>query len=234
RTHAGTVAALGAAADAGQLDRIVLRSGIEVYGRARGSVMVPDEEVPPAPTSPFGRVLLDAERIAAEAARVAGATVATLRLAPVVGPHFPSPLGRFLRLPIVPLSLLADPPFSLLHQEDAARAIVAALLTRVDEPVNVVGPGAVTAWQAARVGGRVPLPLIGPEWSLVRRVTALAGAPVPAHVLELLHRGRTADGGRAGDVLGVAPAHTTPDTLRALFEWAPITALRPSADDAAA
>jgi hypothetical protein len=68
----------------------------------------------------------------------------------------------------------------------------------------------------------------------VRRITELIGAPVPGHVLELLHRGRTADGGRAAQVLGVSPVHATPETLRDLFEWAPITPLRPATDEAAA
>jgi UDP-glucose 4-epimerase len=234
RTHDATVAALGAAAEGGALERVVLRSGIEVYGRARGAVMVPDEDVPPAPTSPFGRMLLDAERVAAAAATSSNASLAALRFAPIVGPHYPSPLGRLLRLPVVPVSLLADPPFSLLHQEDAARAIVAALLQRVDEPVNVVGAGAVTAWQAALLGGRVPLPMLGFEWPLVRRVTEFVGAPMPAHVLELLHRGRTADGGRAERILGLTPEHLTPDTLADLFEWAPVTALRVVSDEEAA
>src|SRR5262249_43006884 len=53
-TRAFAGAALGAAADSPPLDRIVVRPGIEVYGRARGSAPRPDETVPPAPTTPFG------------------------------------------------------------------------------------------------------------------------------------------------------------------------------------
>ena len=72
-----------------------------------------------------------------------------LRLAPVLGSHVPSPLGRLLRLPVVPVPALADPPFQLLHQEDAARAMVEALLRGVDGPLNVVGAG-----RGERVAGR--------------------------------------------------------------------------------
>ena len=233
RTSAGTLAVLGAAADAGSLDRIVLRSGIEVYGRRRGRVTVPDEHVPPDPTSAFGRMLLETERVAAASGRAAGAPVAALRFAPIAGPHFPSPLGRFLRLPLVPFSALADPSFSLLHQEDAARAIVAALLRKTDGAVNVVGPGAATAAQAGPASGRAGRPPRRAAWAVVRRSAALLGAPVPEHVLELLRRGRTADGHHAAEALGVTAGYSTVEVVRAIYEWAPVTPLRLVRDDAA-
>jgi UDP-glucose 4-epimerase len=233
RTSAGTLAVLGAAAETGALQRVVVRSGVEVYGRRRGCVTVPDESVPPDPTSPFGHSLLEVEAVADSAARTAGASVASLRFAPVVGPHLPSPLGRYLRLPVVPLSALADPPFSLLHQEDAAVAVVAALLADGAGPLNVVGPGAVTPMQAVRLGRRVPFPLAGPGWGPARWAAEVSGAPVPDHVLELLRRGRTADGGRVEEVLGVGPRRTTAEVVEALHEWAPVTPLRAVRDVAA-
>jgi len=233
RTATSTIAALGAAVDAGALDRIVVRSGIEVYGRRRGAPMRPDEEVRPDPTTPWGHSLLHAERVAAEAGLAAAAPVTLLRFAPVVGPHFPSPLGRYLRLPVVPVSALADPPFSVVHQEDAAAAIHAALFAPFDGPVNVVGSGAVTAAQAARIGARLPIPVVGPAWRTAKAVAELAGAPVPAHLHELLLRGRTADGTRAAERIGFSPAHRTPAVVRFLYEWAEVTYLERVEDDAA-
>jgi UDP-glucose 4-epimerase len=171
-------------------------------------------------------VLLATERLAVAAGRAAGVPVASLRLGPVVGPHVPSPLGRYLRLPAVPFAVLADPAFSVVHQEDAARAMVAALLHDVDGPVNVVAPGAVTAAQAARLGGRVPIPVAGPGWPIVRRAAELLGAPVPDHLVELLRRGRAADGHHAVAALGLVPEHATTDVVKAVFEWAPVTPLR--------
>ena len=225
RTAAGTVAAVTAAVDAGGLDRIVVRSGIEVYGRRRRSPVRPDEEVRPDPTSPFGRELVHVERACVEAGLHAAAPVTCLRFAPLVGPHFPSPLGRYLRTPAVPFSAVADPPFSLLHQEDAAAALLAAVRNPVDGPVNVVGSGAVTASQAARLGRRLPVPTLGPGWRAARLFSELAGAPVPDHVHELLVRGRTADGTRAGELLGVRPLRSTPEVLRELYAWAEVVVL---------
>jgi UDP-glucose 4-epimerase len=233
RTASAGLGVLGAAAETGDLQRIVVRSGIEVYGRRRGGVTVPDEGVPPDPTSGFGRSLLDTERLAVAAGLAAECAVTSLRFGTLVGPHFPSPLGRYLRMPLVPFEALADPSFSLLHQEDAARAIVAAIHVEADGPVNVVGPGATTAAQAARLGRRPALPVTGPLWAVVRRVAELAGAPVPDHVVELLQRGRAADGTHARTAIGAIPEHSTLDTVKMLYEWAPITPLRLVGEDAA-
>ena len=218
RTVAGTVAVLDAGAS---FDRIVLRSGIEVYGRGRGAPSVPDESVPVAPTCAFGHTLARIESLV----RGAAPQVAVLRLAPVVGPHVPSPLGRYLRLPVVGVSA-ADPAFSLLHAEDAARAIVHSLVTGVDATYNVVAAGAVTASQAARLGSRVPVPVGGPLWPVVAQLAELAGAPLPSHVIELLRRGRSADGGRLTHETGFELARSTVEVVHDLFEWAPVTPLR--------
>ena len=82
-------------------------------------------------------------------------------------------------MPAVPFSALADPPFAVIHQHDAAEAFVLAAKARLDEPLNIVAPGAITAYQAIRRGRRLPVPLIGPEWRVARAVNHLAGAPIP-------------------------------------------------------
>ena len=232
-THHFTVGALGAAAESEGLDRIVVRSGIEVYGRGRGAPTRPDESVVPAPTTAFGRALLETENVAREIGVVANAAVTALRCAPIVGPHIASPLGRLLRLPVVPVGALSDLPFSLVHERDAAVAFTKALDCGFDGPVNVVADGAVTPVQAARIGGRMIAPLVGPSWWFAAVVTELLGAPLPSHVRELLVRGCSADGRFAQKTLGVVPEHSTPDVIRDLFEWASVTYLRgPEEEDA--
>lgn len=224
RTVAGSETVLSTLATLGGVERIVVRSGIEVYGRRRGRPVAPDESVIPEPTSDHGRSLAAVEAIAARSA--GAASLAVLRMAPVVGPHFPSPLGRYLRLPVVGCDALADPPFSLLHQEDAARAVVHALIAGADGTWNVAGAGAVTPLQAIRLGSRLPVPVLAPAWPVVRRAAELAGAPVPDHVTELLRRGRSADASRIGTELGFELAYSTPEVVRDLYEWAPVAHLR--------
>jgi UDP-glucose 4-epimerase len=210
---------LGAAAECRALESLILRSGIEVYGRGRGAPTRPDESADVEPTSGYGRMLASIEKTAAAIGRRVGVTVGPVRTATVLGPHVPSPLGRVLRMPVVPFSVLADPPFAVVEDTEAARAMVAAARRRLAEPVNVVANGTITALQAARRGRRVPFPLVGPDWFVARRVSGILGAPIPDHILETLHRGRLADNSRMAELLGFSAEATTVDIIDKLYAW---------------
>lgn len=210
---------LGAAAECRALESIVVRSGIEIYGRARGSVTRPDEDARIDPTCEYGEMVAGIEETARRIGDRIGVTVGALRLATVLGPHVASPLGRLLRLPAVPFSALADPPFAVVHEMDAAESFVAAARGRLAQPLNIVAPGAITALQAIRRGGRIPIPLLGPEWVLARGLAYLAGSPIPQHLVEMFHRGRLADGTRAREVLDLGEFTTTSDVIDQLYSW---------------
>lgn len=210
---------LGIAAEGRSLESIVVRSGIEVYGRGRNSPTRPDEDSVIAPTCEFGRTLADLEATATAVGARIGVPVGAVRLGPVLGPHVPSPLGRLLRQPVVPFSLLADAPFTVVEDSDSAQAIVAAAARRLAEPVNVVANGAITAFQAARRGGRIPLPLVGPEWVVARLASELAGAPIPEQVMEIMHRGRLASNARMSDLLGFTVATSTVEVVDRVYAW---------------
>lgn len=225
-TRASAVSTLGAAAFCPSLRHIVVRSGIEVYGRRRGGPSRPDEAAPVDPTNNFGDSLAHVEQMAWEAGEVAHVPVTVLRFGPIVGPSVPSPLGRYLRLPVVAVSPLAELPFCLTHQEDAAAAVVAALHAGHDGPLNVVGPGAVTASQVVRRGRRIPVPVFGPGWQLAAVSSELLGAPLPPHTRELLVRGAVADGTRAVSVLGSEPRPTS-DVVDQLYRWTTVASVAP-------
>ncbi len=210
---------LGAAAECRALESVIVRSGTEIYGRARGAPTRPDESADIAPTCDYGDMLAGIERTATAIGRRIGVTVGAIRMGTVLGPHVPSPLGRVLRMPAVPFSVLADPPFAVVEDTEVARAFVAAAQRRLAEPVNVVANGAITALQCARLGRRIPVPLVGPDWRIARIVSGLLGAPIPDHVLETLHRGRLADNGRMGELLGFTPAATTMEVIDKLYKW---------------
>lgn len=218
-TDEAAVSILGAAAECRALESIVVRSGIEIYGRARHSATRPDEDAPIDPTTTYGRMVAGIEQTARRIGERIGVTVGALRLATVLGAHVPSPLGRLLRSPAVPFSALADPPFAVALDSDIAEAFVAAAEARLDQPLNIVAPGAVTALQAIRRGRRIPIPLFGPEWVIAQGLSYASGAPIPDHVLELLHRGRLADGERAREVLDWRPTATSPEVIDRLYSW---------------
>ncbi len=210
---------LGAAAECRALESVVVRSGTEIYGRAHGAPTRPDESSDIDPTCEYGHMLAAIERTAASIGRRVGVTVGAIRHGTVLGPHVPSPLGRVLRMPAVPFSVLADPPFAVAEDVEVAKAFVAGAERRLAEPVNVVANGAITALQASRRGRRIPLPLVGPEWRIVRTISGLLGSPVPDHVMETLHRGRLADNSRMEELLGFRPSMTTMQVIDLLYQW---------------
>jgi UDP-glucose 4-epimerase len=165
------------------------------------------------------------ESLAAVIGRRHEISVCALRYAVVAGSHVPSPLGRVLRLPTVPVPALADPPFSLLDRDDAARAMVEALLRGHEGPLNVVGPGATSPWQATRFGNRLPMPVQGLGWRFARRTTEFLGAPMPDHVVDVLRKGLTGDGSRAYDELGLGFVRPTQEVLADLYAWATVTSI---------
>ncbi len=218
-TDEASTSILGAAAECRSVEALVVRSGIEIYGRARGAPTRPDESAVIDPTCEYGRMLAALEQTADAIGRRIGVAVSAIRMGTVLGPHVPSPLGRVLNLPAVPFSVLADPPFAVVEDVEVARAFVAAARRRLAEPVNVVANGAITVLQAARRGGRIPIPLVGPEWVIARAISGLLGAPIPDHVVETFHRGRLADNSRMGELLGFTPSATTIDVVDKLYAW---------------
>src|SRR6266508_4457605 len=74
-TAEAATSVLGAAAECKALQHIVVRSGVEVYGRRRGAPTRPDESITPDPTCGFGRTLLGIERTAREVADRVGVSV---------------------------------------------------------------------------------------------------------------------------------------------------------------
>jgi len=225
-THSATTAILGAAAECPAMETVVVRSGIEIYGRRSGSPTRPDESTRLDPTSEYGRTLFDLEQTATSVGERVGLSVARLRLASVVGPHVPSPLGRLLRQPAVPFSALSDSPFTLVEDAHAARAFVAAARAQYAGALNVVSPGAITVYQALRRGRRLPLPLLGPEWFIARQISHLFGAPIPDHVMEVMHRGRLANGQRLQQELGVAPTISAAEVIDRLYAWPSVIHLK--------
>ncbi len=206
------------------LRSVVVRSGIEVYGRPAD---LPDIHVPALPTSPFGRQLLHVESVARRAGATAGVPTTIARLAPVMGPHVPSPLGRLLRMPIVPGPLFGDPRFTVLSDHDAAAALVAAAGCRYDGTLNIAAAGSISLRQALAVGRRLRAPIVGPQWRVARPLSHLLGAPVPDHVVEVLTRGRLAEPSNVVALLGVDSPQSVDEVIAALYSWQPITRIYP-------
>ena len=206
-----------------QLERLVVRSGVEVYGAHRGAV--PNEHSPIAPTSTYGHMLASLESMVAEAAST-NTCVTTLRLAPVIGAHVPSPLGRLLRLPVVPIGPLSRAKFQVLADDDAARTVVHAAVHGKNEAVNVAADGPVSVRMLLQQGRRLLVPVLPPAWPIASSLTTLAGAPLPDHVRELLRHGRVVS--TIHHELGYRAAHSTSDVIARLYSWPSIVRIAPN------
>lgn len=201
------------------LETVVVRSGTEIYGAASHSPSIAVESSPIDPTTTYGHMCATIEQQATHLRTARGVNVCVLRLAPVLGPHVPSPLGRLLRLPAVPYHGIHNPVFCVIEDHDAATAFVQGAERNADGIVNIVANGAISMLRATSLGKRIPVPSMGPGWWVAGRVTSMAGAPIPDHVAELLAHGRLAASNEAAHVLRFAPRHSTTQVVERLFQW---------------
>ena len=132
-------------------------------------------------------------------------------------------LGRTAgRLPL-PLPavrpLLPDPgvALQLVHHDDVARAVVAAVLgAGPPGAYNLAGPGTVTIADYARAVGALPVPVPHAAVSLGSRLLArVPGVPAWAQWLHTLREPMIMDTHRARELLGWAPRYTAAQTLAA-------------------
>ena len=205
------------------LSRLVIRSGIELYGAEQ--TVVPDEHAPVRPTSTYGHMLSDLE-VMLHSSAPATATVTTVRLAPVIGAHVPSPLGRLLRLPIVPVDPFSRATFQVVADDDAARAITFAALHGHHGVVNVVADEPISVLAALRQGRRAAAPVVPRTWRVAKALTKFVGAPMPDHVSELLQHGRLATTSLHHEQY--RPTHSTPDVLARLYSWPSVVRIGPN------
>ena len=196
RTELCTIATMSAAARAGKLEYVVVRSGLEVYGpRTRARVGARRRRRCP---SRARRTAGRCSRSSRSSPGVAAAPRrAGVRAALRAG-------GRSARPePARPVAAAAGRAGAARSPIRRSRCCIPTTRPRRWSPrsstattarCNIVGPGAATPWQAVRLGGRVPLPVVGPMWDVAARVVELAGAAIAPHVIELLRHGRTGAG----------------------------------------
>jgi len=116
-------------------DRLIYVSSTSVYGQTGGEWI--DEDSPTEPRTEAGRICLDAENEAISWGREAGVGVVVLRCAGLYGP------GRIVRRTLIERGepIPGDPEkyLNLIHIDDAARAVVAALDAPAPGPLYLAG-----------------------------------------------------------------------------------------------
>jgi len=218
RTMAGTESLLGALRHIDSVERIAVRSGVAIYGRGRASVDEPTVADPPRPTTTFGTMLTRVEDRCRAVADDLGATTVAVRLASVMASNLPNPLGRYLRLPVVPTPATTK-RFGVVHLGDAARVVAVAATTSdsIDTPLNVMAADPVTPLQAVTLGRRAAVPVAPIAFRAGRLLGEITGTPIPEHVAELLSRGQVVVPTDTDALLGVPLRRSTPDAITDLY-----------------
>jgi UDP-glucose 4-epimerase len=141
-----------------------------------------------------------------------------LRPVNIVGPTVKNAPSNYLRLER-PLTVMGfDPMVQLIHEEDAARALVQALRPGVRGVFNVTGPGELPVSAILRELGRSPVPV--PNFLLrptMRRLFKAGLVSFPAGELDHLQYLCVVDGSRAEREMGWAPRYTLRETIRSVL-----------------
>lgn len=214
QTVLGTMNLLGVAAEGGA-HRVVLRSSTCVYGARHNNPNYIQEarRIRLGGKSPHVRHASEIERYAHDFLKhFHDVALAILRFAPIVGPTSDSPIMQYLRQDSCPVLLGFDPLFQLIHEEDAADAVVAAIKSDARGAINVAPEGVAPLLRMVRFLGKptvpVPHPLAGLSETLLR-----ASIPFDA---AFLRYGCCGDNDRMKTDLRFVPRRSTSEALRAL------------------
>jgi UDP-glucose 4-epimerase len=140
-----------------------------VYGTAPDAPLYRSEDEPLMAGSTFPNLadLVAADLYAGNAIwRLPKVDTAILRLAYTLGPSQRGTLANFLKGPRIPMVMGFDPLFQFIHEDDAARAIVATLNNRLRGVFNVAGPSPVPLSVLCRICGRSAIPIPEPLYPI--------------------------------------------------------------------
>jgi UDP-glucose 4-epimerase len=209
----------GCSAPSGRVRRLIVKSSQAIYGAGPSdpSFFSEDMTALERPVSSVTRDLLDMEQLVAEfAVRNESSQVSVLRLGFRVSED--TTLARYLSLPIVPTFAGFDPRLQLLHEDDAAEAIVRAVLGRQQGVFNVAAQGVVLLSQAIAIMGGTPAPILPPygRWLGRLALRALTHVQLQAHLADVIAFGSVMDCAKLEAEFGWRPAATSRAVMDAL------------------
>jgi UDP-glucose 4-epimerase len=210
---------VGCAAPSSPVRRLVVKSSAAVYGAGPSDPSFFSEDMTnwDRPASGVTRDLLEMEQLVSDFnLRNERCDVTVLRLGLRVSED--TSLARYLSLPIVPTFAGFDPRLQLLHEEDAAEAIVRAALGGHPGTFNVAGDGVVLLSQAIGIMGGRPAPVLSPygKWLSRLGLKMLARVDMPGHLADILTYGVVMDTSRLAAEFGWRPAYSSRQTMDAL------------------
>lgn len=208
----------GCAGPSSPVRRLVVKSSQAVYGASPADPSFLTEDVAGSDRRAYGlkRDLLEMEQLTQEfSLRTPGCKVTILRLGYRVSEG--TTLGQYLSLPIVPTFAGFDPRLQLLHEDDAAEAIVRSTVTGHEGVFNVAGDGIVLVSQAIGIMGGKAAPVLPFYGRWIGRLALRAiGVDLPGHLADVLTFGSVADCSRLARTFGWRPAFNTRAVMESL------------------
>jgi UDP-glucose 4-epimerase len=213
----GTMQLLAACQRAAGVRKLVLKSSTEVYGASPRDPAMFTEDMAPrrAPRSGYAKDTVEVEGyVRGLARRRPDLLVTTLRMARLLSARFDSPLGRYLRMPVVPTVLGFDPRLQVVHDHDALAVLRRAVVNDIAGTFNVAGSGIVMLSQAVRRLGRptIPVPPFGLS-TVGQTIARTVRVDIPPDLVEFLTYGRGVDTTALTDTFGYKPSRTTAQTF---------------------
>ena len=210
---------VGCAAPSSPVRRLVVKSSQAIYGAGPHDPSFFSEDMTnwDRVASGVTRDLLEMEQLVSEfALRNERCGVTVLRLGYRVSED--TSLARYLSMPVVPTFTGFDPRLQLLHEDDAADAIVRAVLADRSGVFNVAGDGVVLLSQAIGIMGGAAAPVLPPygRWFSRLALRVFAHVDMPAHLADLVSFGSVMDCSRLQTVFGWKPAYSSLETMDAL------------------
>lgn len=209
----------GCGAPSSSVRRLIVKSSQAIYGAGPADPSFFSEEMTNGEraSSSITGDLLEMEQLITEfALRNEGCSVSVLRLGFRVSED--TTLAKYLSLPIVPTFAGFDPRLQLLHEDDAAEAIVRATLGEHPGVFNVAAGGIVLLSQAIAIMGGHPAPVLPPygRWFARLALRAVVRLNMPAHLADLIAFGSVADCSRLEADFRWTPAHSSRGVMDAL------------------
>jgi len=215
----GTTRVLDAVAKYG-VKKVVVLSSANVYGPSPDNSNFLSEDAPLMAASRFSGVrdLIEVDMLAHGFFwRHPDIETVILRPVHIVGPTIRNAPSNYLRLRYPWVLAGFDPMLQLIHQEDAARAMVEALRPGLRGVYNVVGPGEVPLSAVLRELGRTPIPVPHPiARPLLGTLFRYRLANFPPPELDHIQFLCMVDGSRWTADVGWVPGRSMKDTIRSV------------------
>jgi UDP-glucose 4-epimerase len=204
---------VGCSGRSSRVRRLIVKSSQAIYGAGPTDPSFFSEDMAsverPAASS-VTRDLFELEQLITEfALREDTCQVSVLRLGFRVSED--TTLARYFSLPIVPTVAGFDPRLQLLHEDDAAEAVVRAVLGDHPGVFNVGAHGVVLLSQAIAIMGGKAAPILPPygRWLARMALRALTRVDVQSHLADVIAYGSVMDCSRLEAAFGWKPAHSS-------------------------